>query len=81
MSDLRDSPGGSSATVVSRVEAEGDLEPPSVPEDIASKSEVSSEARYEQSQSEDGSDAPGSQDALAAARLLLWPLLDADIVT
>ena len=52
-----------------------------MPEDIASKSEVSSEARYEQNQSEDGSDAPGSQDALAAARLLLWPLLDADIVT
>jgi hypothetical protein len=41
-----------------------------VPEDIARESEVPSEADSEQGESDDGSDAPGSQNVPAPAWLL-----------
>jgi hypothetical protein len=53
-------------------DAEGELQPPPVPEDIARESEVPSEGDSEHGHSDDGSDAPRSQNVPAAG----WPLLD-----
>jgi hypothetical protein len=50
---------------------ERQLQPPPVPEDIARESEVPSEADGEQGQSDDGGDAPRSQN-VPASSLLLW---------
>jgi hypothetical protein len=46
-------------------DGEGELQPSPVPEDITRESEVPSEADGEKHQSDDGSDAPGSQNVLA----------------
>jgi hypothetical protein len=57
-------------------DGEGELQPSPVPEDIACESEVPSEADSEQGQSDDRSDAPGSQNVLARSlrlrRALRW---------
>ena len=51
-------------------DGEGELQPSPVPEDIARESEVPSEGDSEDGQSDNGSDAPGSQNVPAAGRLL-----------
>jgi hypothetical protein len=52
-------------------DSEGELQPSPVPEDIARESEAPSESDNEHGQSDDGSDAPGSQNVLAAGWLVL----------
>jgi hypothetical protein len=51
-------------------DGERELQPSPVPEDVPRESEVPSEADSEQSQCDDGSDAPGSQNVPATSLLL-----------
>jgi hypothetical protein len=64
-------------------DSEGELQSSPVPENIARESEAPSEGDGEHGQSDDGSDAPGSQNVSAAGwlledgivhrRILTWP--------
>jgi len=51
-------------------DSEGELQPSPLPEDIARESEAPSEGDSQHGQSDDGSDAPGSQNVPVAS----WPL-------
>jgi hypothetical protein len=52
-------------------DSEGELQPSSVPEDISRESEASSDGDSDHGQSDDGSEAPGSQSVPAAGWLLV----------
>jgi hypothetical protein len=69
--DVRQESSGLAQMAQKHQDGEGELQPSPVPEDIAPESEVPSEGDSEHGHSDDGSDAPGSQNVPTAGWLLL----------